>query len=171
MITNTEASARLAATAAGIGALVSDLSAQQARWKPDAASWSVLEVICHLVDEEREDFRQHIDLTLHHPDAPIPPIAPKQWVTERAYNARDPREMAAQFQAERAQSLAWLGTLAGADWNRTCTHPRLQAMRAGDFLASWVAHDLLHLRQLIELRYALASNESDPYSVEYAGEW
>jgi len=171
MITSTEASARLAATAAGIGALISDLSADQARWRPDADSWSALEVICHLVDEEREDFRQRIDLTLHRPDAPFPPIAPQKWVTERGYNTRDLREMAAQFQAERVQSLAWLATLADADWTRARSRPNSPEMHAGDFLASWVAHDLLHLRQLIELRYALARNASSPYSVDYAGEW
>ena len=47
---------------------VSSLSAQEARWKPSEGRWSALEVVCHLADEEREDFRVRLDLTLHHPD-------------------------------------------------------------------------------------------------------
>jgi hypothetical protein len=38
-------------------------------------------------------------------------------------------------------------------------------------LASWLAHDLLHLRQLIELRYQITISRCDPYRVLYAGEW
>ena len=40
-----------------IRALVEGMPEEQARWRPDAASWSVLEVINHLCDEERSDFR------------------------------------------------------------------------------------------------------------------
>jgi hypothetical protein len=38
-------------------------------------------------------------------------------------------------------------------------------------LASWLAHDLLHLRQLIELRYQLTKSNSTPFNVDYAGKW
>jgi len=46
-----------------IRALIQDDSDEQASWRPDSDSWSVLEVINHLYDEEREDFR-HLGLTL-----------------------------------------------------------------------------------------------------------
>ena len=38
-------------------------------------------------------------------------------------------------------------------------------------LAAWVAHDLLHLRQLVELHYAWTAQQLQPYSVAYAGDW
>ncbi|MCB0058173.1 MAG: DinB family protein, partial [Caldilineaceae bacterium] len=50
-----------------IAALVAGVPDEQARWKPDAESWSILEVVNHLLDEEREDFRVRIDYTLHRP--------------------------------------------------------------------------------------------------------
>lgn len=40
-----------------IRALIKDIGQEQAQVKPDAKSWSILEVVCHLHDEEREDFR------------------------------------------------------------------------------------------------------------------
>jgi hypothetical protein len=44
-------------------------------------------------------------------------------------------------------------------------------LSAGDIMASWLAHDLLHLRQLLELRYHLTLTNSMPYMLEYAGKW
>ena len=43
----------------------------EARWKPDPESWSVLEVLNHLVDEEVLDFRRHLDHILHTPERPL----------------------------------------------------------------------------------------------------
>ena len=68
---------RMANNAAIISSLVKDVSEAQARWKPDPQAWSILEVINHLYDEEREDFRQRLDLTLHQPDQPWPPNDPE----------------------------------------------------------------------------------------------
>jgi hypothetical protein len=165
------ASMRLETTATSIVALVSDMTTEQARWQPDSAAWSALEVINHLIDEEREDFRQRLDLTLHSPGVVPPPIDPAGWVTERAYNTRAVGDSIAQFQQERQQSLVWLRSLQQPDWTFESAHPRLQRMHAGDFLASWVAHDLLHLRQLVELRWAYLAAELSPYQRDYAGEW
>jgi len=40
---------------------VSDLTPEKAGIKPNMDNWSTLEVICHLIDEECEDFRKHIE--------------------------------------------------------------------------------------------------------------
>lgn len=80
----------------GVGmvtALLEGVSAEEARFKPTPDTWSILEVLCHLYDEEREDFRQRLDILLHRPADPWPPIRPAEWVTERDYNRRDFDEM------------------------------------------------------------------------------
>ncbi|MEZ4518825.1 MAG: DinB family protein [Chloroflexota bacterium] len=130
-----------------------------------------LGVINHLYDEEREDFRTRLDILLHRPDAPMPPIHPGQWVTERAYNNRDPGESLANFLIERERSIAWLRELENPDWDQAATTPNGRPFHAGDMAASWAAHDLLHLRQLIELHWAWNLQASEPYNVEYAGDW
>ena len=150
--------------------LSSDLTVEQACWKQDADSWSVLEVMNHLVDEEVLDFRRHLDHILLTPTEPWPEIDPQGWVTSKHYNERQIDETLLAFEAEREKSLAWLQTLTDPDWESTVPMP-WGHLNAGDMLASWLAHDLLHLRQLIELRYALTSEGSRPYRVEYAGEW
>ncbi len=45
------------------------------------------------------------------------------------------------------------------------------SIRAGDMLAAWVAHDLLHTRQLVELRWAYTTSAVLPFRVNYAGDW
>ena len=58
-----------------IHALLSGVTEQEARVKPNAESWSMLEVTCHLCDEERADFRQHLDFIL---SAALKPGLPRQ---------------------------------------------------------------------------------------------
>ena len=156
---------------ASITQLCSTVSQADARVKPNPQAWSILEVINHLYDEEREDFRQRLDLTLHQPETEWPAIDPEAWVTSRAYQQRDLQQSIANFAAERKRSIEWLHTLRDPDWSRLRTHPSGFALRAGDLLSAWVAHDVLHLRQLVELHYHLVTLQAAPYAVEYAGDW
>ena len=153
-----------------IPALVSGITQAEARSRPAPESWSVLEVVCHLWDEEREDFRQRLDIILHRPAETWPPIDPKGWVITRKYNDRDLAEMLDHFVAERNQSLAWLRRLSAPNWDAECATP-FGPIKAGDMLASWVAHDNLHMRQLVELRRSRVVSIAEPYDVGYAGEW
>ena len=70
-------------------ALYEGLAAEQARWKPAPEKWSLLEILNHLCDEERDDFRLRIELTLGDPEAEWPLWDPEALVTEKAYNERD----------------------------------------------------------------------------------
>lgn len=150
--------------------LAEGLSLEQARWKPDETSWSVLEVINHLADEEVLDFRRHLDHLLQTPKDPWPEIDPQGWVTSKHYNERQLDSSLIAFAAEREKSIAWLHTLSNPNWDSAALMP-WGSLSAGDMLTSWLAHDLLHLRQLVELRYALTQNGGAPYSAEYAGAW
>lgn len=157
--------------AGAIEALTHGISAEDARRKPNEESWSILEVINHLYDEEREDFRLRLDILLHRPEKPFPPIAPERWVTERAYNARELEASVQNFRAEREKSLQWLQTLVSPNWEAAVKTPWRDELKAGDIFASWVVHDVLHLRQLVELHYALVKADAQPYDVGYAGDW
>jgi hypothetical protein len=162
---------RLAASAAAIDALLEAIDDEQARWKPSTQAWSMLEVICHLYDEERKDFRPRLDVLLHRLAEAPPPIDPERWVTARNYQARDFQIARADFQRERQASLAWLHTLSAPDWTQNKTISVDFVLHAGDMLASWVAHDFLHMRQLVELHYAYHAEQAQPYAVGYAGAW
>ncbi|MEM7130322.1 MAG: DinB family protein [Chloroflexota bacterium] len=150
---------------------VQNVPAEQARWRPSAEEWSILEVVNHLYDEERRDFRVRIDYTLNRPDEPWPPIDPAGWVVAEKYNERNLPESLENFLTERQRSIEWLKSLEEVDWDTGTEAPWGGIMRAGDLLASWAAHDLLHLRQINDLRYLYLRENVQPYNVEYAGEW
>lgn len=161
---------QLANQAEAVRSLVQGVSAEQARWKPAADAWSILEVVNHLYDEEREDFRRHLDDVLHHPTQPWHPIAPGDWVAQRGYNLRNLPDSLSNFLREREQSLHWLSKLPPPEWQVETVTP-WGSISAGDLAASWLAHDLLHLRQIIELHCAWTVERARSHQVEYAGEW
>lgn len=161
---------QLSGNAVKIQALVRDVSDQQAHWKPDPDVWSILEVVCHLLDEEREDFRVRLDYTLHRPGEPWPLIDPAGWVTAREYNQQDPETSLDAFLSERDASVAWLRELHAPNWEATYQAP-WGPISAGDLFASWVAHDLLHIRQLVELIWASTKAQLEPHRTDYAGQW
>ncbi len=151
-------------------ALCGATSEEDARWKPDPENWSILEVLNHLVDEETLDFRTHLAHILNTPDQPWPQIDPARWVTEKRYNEQRMDETLEKFTVEREKSVTWLDSLTAPDWH-ACVSLPWGALSAGDMLAAWLAHDLLHLRQLNTLRFQRTQMTSHPFRVDYAGKW
>lgn len=153
-----------------IRSLLAGFSQAEAQVKPNPESWSVLETLCHLLDEEREDFREHLDFIVNRPQAEWHPIDPESWVQARKYNEQDFRQTRDRFFSERSRSLDWLKGLSNADWNKSF-QAKWGTLKAGDMLVSWVAHDNLTVRQLTELRRRRIEDMAKPYDVAYAGEW
>ena len=153
-----------------IRALLAGITQEEAQVKPTAESWSILEVTCHLYDLEREDFREHLDFILHRQNEEYHSIDPQRWVTERKYNEHNFAEMQDRFFAERKKSLDWLQEISESDWDTTYTS-EYGSLSAGEMFSSWIAHDNLHLRQLVELRRLRIENITKPYPIEYAGDW
>ena len=150
--------------------LVAGVSQVEARFKPTPETWSILEVVCHLYDEEREDFRPRLDIALHRPEEKWPQIDPAGWVTTRKYYDRDLVQTLDGLLTERENSLTWLHGLSEPNWDAEYPAP-FGPITAGDLLASWVAHDNLHTRQLVELRRSRLLGMVAPYGVKYAGDW
>jgi hypothetical protein len=162
---------RLKANVRVFQSLLANVGDEQARWKPASDKWSLLEVTCHLADEERDDFRHRLDLTLHHPGEPWPPIDPPRWAIERMYNERDLAGSLDDFVRERLRSVAWLTGLDSVNPEASAEHPQLGRMTAGMLFTSWLAHDLIHIRQMTRLHYEYLTRVMSSHSPAYAGDW
>ena len=150
--------------------LLAGVNQKEAQFKPSAKDWSILEVACHLYDIEREDFREHLDFILHRQHEEYHIIDPQKWIKGRKYNQQYFNTMKYKFFREREKSLAWLRTIRQANW-KTVYKNQFGSMSAGEMFSSWVAHDNLHIRQLVELRRARIEKITKPYDIGYAGDW
>jgi hypothetical protein len=146
-------------------------SIAQRQWRPEPESWSMHGVICHLLDEERRDFRSRIQHLLAGNAGIWQAVEPQDWPLLHRYAEWDFAETLQAFLQERADSIAWLESLGQVDWQATYNFPPLDGIRAGDILVSWVAHDILHLRQLVELKFSFWENHTDDFECGYAGDW
>jgi hypothetical protein len=140
------------------------------KWKPSPEKWCLLEIINHLYDEEREDFRARLKNILNN-KTEWDPIRPSEWVTERKYMERNLKESLNDFISERKQSIEWLNTINDSDLDITVSHHKFGDFNARQMLASWLAHDILHLRQILRLQYLYLEQSIKPNTLDYAGGW
>jgi len=153
-----------------VAALARGISEDLACWKPNQESWSILEVICHLADEEEFDFPVRLQMILDKSDKDWPEIDPEGWVTERKYCEADLFETLNRYMGLRNEALAWLDSIENPDWDIVYEAP-FGEITAGDMFVSWVTHDLMHLRQLVELQRFYLVEQAKPYHLDYAGDW
>lgn len=161
---------QLIANSEAILALVQTISEEQAQWKPNSETWSLEEVMGHVYNEERIDFRKHLKEMFNNPPIPWGEI-PHEYITGK--NCHQALEG---FTSERKATIDWLRGLKSPNWEiraQSTFGPSETkiTISAGDVLVSWVEHDFLHLRQIIELLHAWNVKNASPYSVDYAGGW
>lgn len=150
--------------------LLEDITTEAALWKRDEKSWCLLEVICHLYDEEREDFRARFQHILEKAHEPFVPINPQAWVEDREYINQDFYERVLVWKMERQKSIDWLITLKNPNLDSTHHHPKLGPMSAKFMLANWLAHDYLHIRQIERIKYEYLAFRFQ-VDLNYAGNW
>ncbi len=153
------------------GGLLSAHDNDEITWRPAEKKWCLLEIACHLLDEEREDFRARLKHTLENPEQPLPSIDPVGWVTSRKYMEQDFEKAVRNFLSEREQSVSWLKSLENPLWKNAHNHHRFGPMSTEMFLANWLAHDYLHIRQIIRVRYQYLEHAASEVKLRYAGEW
>jgi len=148
--------------------IVAGLSPGQWRARPAPGEWAPVEIVCHLRDEEAEDFGARIRVVLEG-GTRFAPIDPEGWARDRRYLEADPAEALAAFRAHRAASLT---LLAGASPERLAGAGESSSgltLTGLDVLAAWVTHDGLHLRQLAGTLTREWADRWAPLRVDYAG--
>ncbi len=150
--------------------LLSGLNQEEYSWREREGKWSIIEVVCHLRDEEIEDFRARVKSVLETPEKPFVQIDPANWVSERKYADQDYKRMLTAFLSERDKSIEWLSSLTDPKWDNAYNHPKVGPVSARFLLTNWLAHDYLHLRQVIRIKYNYLHFYSG-HKLDYAGEW
>lgn len=150
--------------------MLSGINEEQYNWRPEPEKWNLLEIVCHLYDEEQFDFKLRIKTVLETPGKAAPPIDPAGWVKQKNYAGQNYSEMLRKFLDERKASIDWLRSLKSAPWKNQYVHQTFGPMSAEFFLSNWLAHDYLHFRQIIALKYNYLKFISGSDQT-YAGKW
>jgi hypothetical protein len=154
-----------------IDALTGDLDSASWRARPAPDKWAPIEILCHLRDEEGEDFGARMRVVLAG-GGRFAPIRPVEWVSERNYVGDDPEAVRAAFHHLRQGSLDLLAGIEATPERLVATGetPGGFILSGLDILAAWVAHDGLHIRQLAGTLARLWAIEWAPLHADYAGE-
>lgn len=148
--------------------LLADLDEAAWRRRPVPEEWSPVEIVCHLRDEETEDFGARVRAILDGATA-FAPIDPVRWAVDRRYGEAEPAAALAALCQRRAASLAFLRGVPPAVLERAIEPPRLGRMSGLDLLAAWVTHDRLHLAQLAATLARTGADRWAPLRADYAG--
>ncbi len=141
-------------------------------WKVSDDKWSILEILCHLKDEEIEDFKTRLKITLQSPGQIPPSIYPEKWVLERKYSDQSFEDTLEEFLKERSNSIEYLESLdlEKINWSNSFKHKSLGNLNADLFLNNWLAHDYLHIKQITRTKYDYLEHLSKS-PLTYAGKW
>jgi hypothetical protein len=164
----TAARAELARFPATLESLLAGLDAAGWRARPAPKEWAAVEILCHLRDEEVEDFGARLRVVVEGGTAFVP-IDPEGWAAARRYLEADGPATLAELGRRRAVSVAWLENLAPGRLAAAVEHPHAGRLSGLDLLAAWVAHDRLHLAQLTNTLARVWADRWAPLRSEYAG--
>jgi hypothetical protein len=129
--------------------LMTEISDDDARWKPAADRFSIAEVLAHLAHSEGHCYRSRLDRFLSEERPEFEPDD-AQMHLERYRNA-DPEEDFAHFEEQRESNVEFLRTLTAADGARKAQHQEVGEITMAQMLHEWALHDLGHVRQIAEL--------------------
>ncbi len=125
-------------------AFTQSVSATLLQLPPAPGEWSAAHCLQHLVDTERWVFSARVRALLDGQD--FPAFDPDSQGTA-SDSQISPVDLAAEFAALRAESLALFGQLAPSDLTRQARHQELGIVTLSELLHEWAGHDLMHTVQ------------------------
>ena len=112
--------------------------------------WTVTEVLCHMRDYEAV-FLERVQLTINEDNPTLAFPDPAELARANKYNRADPRKVLAEWQALRAEHVAFLQARSEDDWGRIAQHPTRGDFTLSDQLLLSVWHDTNHMEQIARI--------------------
>ena len=139
----------LEAVPAILRGLMSEISDDDARWKPAEDRFSVAEVLSHLSHSEGHCYRSRLDRFLAED---LPEFEPDDAQMHlEIYKNADPEEDFAHFEEQRETNIELLRGLSADAGSRKAMHREAGEITLAQMLHEWALHDLGHVRQVAEL--------------------
>jgi hypothetical protein len=144
--------------------LLRDLPASWIAATEGPDSWSPFDVVGHLIHGDRTDWVPRIEHVLRHGDTlSFPPFDREaMFETSRGSSLAD---LLGTFRSVRDESIETVVSLAltEADLERRGRHPEFGVVTLRQHLATWVAHDLDHIGQIVRVMARQYSHAVGPW--------
>jgi FMN phosphatase YigB (HAD superfamily) len=119
--------------------------------QPAPGEWSLTEILCHLLDVEREVNLPRLELVLRVDDPFIAAQDTHAWAEDREYRLQDGGRALSEFIAARLETLRILRSLSPDDWGRRARHSIFGPTDLLEIALIIASHDRQHLRQIHRL--------------------
>jgi hypothetical protein len=139
----------LEATPAILRGLMSEISEEDALWKPAPDRFSIAEVLSHLSHSEGHCYRTRLDRFLTEEMPEFEPDDAQMHL--EVYQDADPEEDFGHFEDQRETNLELLRSLPAEAGGRKAMHRAAGEITLSQMLHEWALHDIGHIRQVAEL--------------------
>jgi DinB family protein len=139
----------LEATPAILRGLMSEISEEDARWKPAPDRFSIAEVLSHLSHSDGHCYRERLDRFLAEEMPQFEPDDAQMHLD--VYRDADPERDFGHFEDQRESNLERLRGLPAEAGARKALHRAAGEITLSQMLHEWALHDLGHVRQIAEL--------------------
>jgi hypothetical protein len=128
---------------------MSELTEEDARWKPAPDRFSVAEVLAHLAHSESHCYRMRLNRFLAENRPTFEPDDAQMYLD--MYTNADPEDAFADFEDQRELNVEHLRKLPSEAGGRLALHQEVGQITLNQMLHEWALHDLGHVRQIAEL--------------------
>jgi hypothetical protein len=148
----------LRSTPSRLKALLEGVPRSVALWAPAPGKWSILEIVCHMRDMEREAYLARYERILAEDEPRLPDVDGDVYSLELDYRAEALVPALREWARLRRESLRLLSRVKGPGWDRAGVHETAGRLSMAGFLRRHaVGNDEAHLGQIeaIKRRHAL----------------
>lgn len=138
----------LRTTPAVVQSLTGTCSRTDWRKHPIQGEWSLLEIICHLRDVEREVNLPRFELLKNAMNPFILGVDTDRWAVERHYNDQDESTVYTDFCMNRSKLLEIIGRYSPSEWQSTLRHSFFGPTTRQELAKFIAAHDRDHINQI-----------------------
>jgi FMN phosphatase YigB (HAD superfamily) len=128
--------------------LLADLPETVWRCRPAPGEWSLVEIVCHLRDVEKEVNLPRLHAVMENDNPFLSGADTDPWAVERCYQTQAGPQALAEFVEVRRQTYTFLAGLPEQAWSRPARHALLGNTTLNELVGWILDHDRIHLAQL-----------------------
>lgn len=143
----------LAATPAALKEALRGVPKKLLLFTPAPGKWSILEILCHMRDMEREAYLERYTRILAEPEPRLPDLNGEAFAIERDYRAQKAGDVLRDWMRLRRESLRLIRKAKPEQWRRAGIHETAGRLTIDDLVARHaVGNDAAHLSQIDSIK-------------------